>query len=377
MSDRAQAIISIPAIQNNLQRVKALAPDSYTLGMVKGNAYGHGLVAIGRILQTIDGLGVACLDEAIKLREGGVNTPIVLMSGIYSKQDLQLVDLYNLQFVVHESFQLKLLEHQVANRPYKAWLKIDTGMHRLGFEPKQFKSAYEQLSNNKVISQPPTIMTHLANADNIEYKDFTLEQLARFSAAIKGINCATSIANSAGLMAWPETIATWNRPGIMLYGVSPILGRTGRDYQLQPAMTLKSKILAIHHFKKGDAIGYGSTWVCPEDMPVAVVAIGYGDGYPRHAKNGTPVMVGGKICPLVGRVSMDMITIDVRSCPEVKIGDAVTLWGDDLAVETVAKYADTIAYELLCNMSRRVTFVYQEQKQHDEQVHDHEDRSGR
>jgi alanine racemase len=358
VSDRAQAIINTDALQHNLQKVRELAPDSKVLAMVKGNAYGHGLVAIGKILNTIDGLGVACLDEAIKLREGGVHTPIVLMSGVYCLEDLKLVDLYNLQIVVHDPFQITLLESQFIQRPIKTWLKIDTGMHRLGFAPNVFKNAYQKLANNNLVKQPLTVMTHLANADDLNKKDFTLEQFERFKHATQGVQCTKSIANSAGIMSWPETIAQWNRPGIMLYGVSPVINKIGRDFDLLPVMTLKSKVIALHDLRKGDAIGYGSTYICPDDMRIAVVAIGYGDGYPRHAKNGCPVLVRKTRCPLVGRVSMDMITIDVSNCPEVAIGDSVILWGDDLPVEAVAKYADTIAYELLCSVSRRVSFAY-------------------
>lgn len=357
MSDRALAVINKEAIYHNLRIIQNLAPDSHVLAMVKGNAYGHGLVAIGKILEKIDGFGVACLEEAIQLREGGVNTPIVLMSGVYSDKDLKLVDLYNLQIVVHESFQVKMLRDTAINRPIKMWLKIDTGMHRLGFSPQTFGQAYQELANNSHIQQPFTIMTHLANADNLK-NDSTLEQLEVFNHATSFIDGPKSVANSAGLLSWPGAIAKWNRPGIMLYGVSPMMNELGTKYDLRPAMTLKSKIIAIHDLRKDDAVGYGSTWVCPHDMRVAVVAIGYGDGYPRHAQNGCPVLVRNKQCPLVGRVSMDMITIDISECRDAAIGDAVTLWGDGLPVETVAKYADTIAYELLCNVSRRVTFVY-------------------
>lgn len=357
MSDRAQAVISKDAVYHNLRIVKKLAPNSNVLAMVKGNAYGHGLVAIGKILEDIDGLGVACLEEAMLLRQGSVNTPIVLMSGVYSVEDLKLVDLFNLQMVVHDPYQVKLLQNNTLPRPIKTWIKIDTGMHRLGFSPKQFKDAYQQLANNHQIHQPLTIMTHLANADNLQ-KEGTLEQLEVFDRVTSKLQGPKSIANSAGLMSWPKTIAHWNRPGIMLYGISPMLNELGTEYGLRPAMTLKSKVLALHDLQKGDSVGYGSAWTCPQAMRIAVVAIGYGDGYPRHAQNGCPVLIRDKVCPLVGRVSMDMITVDVTHCPDVMIGDPVILWGDGLPVETVAKYADTIAYELLCNVSRRVTYSY-------------------
>lgn len=358
MRDRAQAFIEIAALQHNLSVVRSIAPSSKILAMVKGNAYGHGLVATGKILANVDGLGVACLDEAIKLREGEINTPIVLMSGVFSREDLRLVDLYNLQMVVHDPFQVKLLQSNSINQPLSIWLKMDTGMHRLGFSPSSFKAAYETIVNHVKIKQPINLMTHLASADDI-HCDATLAQLETFSRETHSLNnCSKSIANSAGLMAWPDSVADWNRPGIMLYGISPMLDREGSDYGLQAAMTLKSKIVALHDLRQGDAVGYGGTFICPEEMRVATVAIGYGDGYPRHASGGCPVLIREKYCPLIGRVSMDLITIDVRSCPQAAIGDTVILWGNGLPVETVAKYASTIPYELLCNVARRVAFIY-------------------
>lgn len=358
MSDRVQARIDINALHHNLERVRAFAPGSKVLAMVKGNAYGHGLVSIGKILSQVDGLGVACLEEAIKLREGGVNTAIVLMSGVYSHSDLQLVDLYGLQIVVHDPFQLQLLQSAQLSRPVAVWLKIDTGMHRLGFPPDAFNNAYKTLTSCSNIAKPINILTHLADADDLE-KDSTLHQMDVFNHYTTAISCPKSIANSAGIISWPQTVAQWNRPGIMLYGLSPMRNKIGDDHGLKAVMTLRSKIIALHDLHKGDAVGYGGTWICPEDMRVGVVAIGYGDGYPRHAKSGCPTLVKGKICPLVGRVSMDLISIDLRNCPQAVIGDIVLLWGNGLPAEIVARYSDTIAYELLCNVARRVRFAYE------------------
>lgn len=357
MSERAQAIISIEALHHNFDQIKNYAPRSHVLAMIKSNAYGHGSMAIAKALNHVNGLGVACIKEAIILREGGITTAIVLMSGIYSHADLDLAIKYNLQMVVHDPFQVKLLESARIQKHIAVWVKVDTGMHRLGFPLEKFKTVYELLANHNNIIRPIPILTHLADADDLE-KPMTLEQVEKFQAITKDMLVPKSIANSAGIIAWPDTISDWVRPGIMLYGISPILNKTGKDHNLRPVMTLKSKIIALHDYKRHDPIGYGGIWKCPEDMRIGVAAIGYGDGYPRHAQNGTPVLVNGKSCSLVGRVSMDMITIDLRNCKEARVGDDVILWGNGLPAEVVAKCADTIAYEILCNVSQRVDFVY-------------------
>jgi alanine racemase len=359
MSTRTQAYVNISALLHNVQQVRKRAPQSKLLAMVKANAYGHGLVAIGKLLnQVVDAFGVACLSEAIRLREEGVRTPIVVMSGIFTKSDVEQVTAYDLQIVVHDSFQVALLQTARIKAPISVWLKMDTGMHRLGFPPETFLQVYALLEKNPLISKPMVVITHLAMADELQ-KMTTYEQLSQFHRCTTELNCLKSAANSAGILAWPDAVLHWNRPGIMLYGVSPMVDKTGEAHDLQPVMTLKSKIIAVHSLRKGDLIGYGGQGCCPEDMPVGVVAIGYGDGYPRHAKNGTPVLINGILCPLIGRVSMDLITVDLRLCPQAKVGHEVTLWGKGLPVEQVASWADTIAYQLLCNVSERVVFLYQ------------------
>jgi alanine racemase len=357
VSERTIAFIDSDALHNNLAVIKRIAPSSRVLAMVKANAYGHGLIPIGNILKNVDGFGVACLDEAIKLRESGISQPIVIMSGSFTKKDLILVQNFDLQIVVYNWIQIKLLESTTLNRPLFVWLMLDTGMHRLGFPPEECLKAYYYLANSPKINKPIVLMTHLANADN-RLNPMTTDQIDSFLQFSDSLPCLKSIANSAGILAWPSAIADWNRPGIMLYGISPLIGNSGNDHGLIPVMTLMSKIIAIHELRQGDAIGYGSTWVCPENMRVGVVAIGYGDGYPRHARNGTPTLIKNSICPLVGRVSMDLITVDLRSCKEAEVGDDVILWGNGLPAEIVANYADTIAYELICHVTQRVVFVY-------------------
>ncbi|MBA2654601.1 MAG: alanine racemase [Gammaproteobacteria bacterium] len=355
MSDRTKACIDISALHHNYSIAKKYAPNSNILAMVKSNAYGHGIISIGKILTQADGFGVACFDEAIKLREAGVMTPIVIMSGAFHADDLVLAERFDLQLVVHDISQIKLLRSSKVTTPLSVWLKIDTGMHRLGFAPEQFKEVYELLANCQKVKQPIVVMTHLADGDDLQ-KSTTQQQLDKFAYYLKHLAVLKSVANSAGILAWPEAIAEWNRPGIMLYGISPMIGKIGADHDLKPVMTLKSKIVAIHDFLKGDAIGYGGRWTCPDDMRVGIVAIGYGDGYPRHAKNGTPVLIKQKMCSLIGTVSMDLIAVDLRPLSEVALGEEVILWGKGLPAEIVAKYADTIAYELICQVSQRVVF---------------------
>ncbi len=355
MKERARALIDTKATLNNLARVRTFAPYSKILAMVKSNAYGHGLITMAKILSGADGFGVACLNEGIELRESGLTHTIVLLPGVFSLQSLKLAKQYALDIVIHDFYQIKLL--QSCDLPMSIWLKLDTGMHRLGFSPKKFMQAYEELANCRNVKKPIHLMTHLACADNLE-KDTTLNQIELFEATIGLLDCPTSIANSAGIISWPQAITKWNRPGIMLYGISPMLGKIGQNHGLQPVMTLTSRIIAMHDLDKGEAIGYGGTWICPYSMRIAVVAIGYGDGYPRHAENGTPILIRNKLCSLVGRVSMDLITVDVSQCKEASIGDEVILWGNGLPAEIVAKYANTIAYELVCNVNKRVEFIY-------------------
>jgi alanine racemase len=266
-----------------------------------------------------------------------------------------LIAQHQLSMVMHHKSQLWDIEHARGVSPIDVWLKIDTGMHRLGFPPDQ---ADEVLSRLKVCLSVGQVrlMTHLANADN-KFDSTTAQQVERFSKAVGVHRLERSVANSAGIMSWPSTHMDWVRPGIMLYGGSPVTGVPASDLGLQPVMTLASEIIAVNERRAGETIGYGGDWTCPQDMPVGVVAIGYGDGYPRHAPAGTPVLVNGVKVPLIGRVSMDMIIVDLRNYPEAKIGDPVILWGHGLPVDEIAELAGTISYELLCHVAARVPRV--------------------
>ena len=358
MTRAAQAQINLHALRHNLQRVREAAPQSRVMAMVKANAYGHGMVRVARALVDAgaNALGVASVDEAIMLRDAGITAPITLLEGFFAPAELMLIQQHNFDVVIHHPAQLAILEATVLATPVTVWLKVDSGMHRLGFAAEQVFQVWQRLAACRSVRGHVRLMTHLASADDLASPQ-TLQQLACFNAATAEINAGRSIANSAAILGWPQTHDEWVRPGIMLYGASPFINDTAIAHDLKPVMTLTSELIAINHYKKGDAIGYAASWVCPHDMPVGVVAMGYGDGYPRHAVSGTPVLVNGKRVPLIGRVSMDMLSVDLSSQPQAHIGDAVTLWGEGLPVEEVARRASTISYQLLCGVTRRVRFV--------------------
>lgn len=354
----ATSLINRQALLTNYQTIKKLSPNSKVLAVLKANAYGHGLALIAKTLTAselpADAFGVARLDEALQLRAAGVVQPIVLLEGFFDNQDIEILAVNNLQTVVHNEQQLDGLLTAKLDKPLKVWLKIDTGMHRLGVMPEQFFDFYQQLLDCPNVQDDIVVMSHLACADDV-FNDFTHQQLHGFNQLTSNLKAAKSIANSAGICAWPQSHLDWVRPGVMLYGISPMLEQSAEDLHLLPVMTLQSSLISIRAIKKGEPVGYGGAWVSDKDTTIGVIAIGYGDGYPRHAKNGTPVLLNGRKVPLVGRVSMDMITVDLGVAPQQdKIGDIATLWGDGLPVEEVAKCADTISYELLCNITRRV-----------------------
>jgi alanine racemase len=357
MSRAAQAIINLSALTHNLRQAKAAAPPAKTLAVIKANGYGHGIVRVAKALDSeADRFAVASVEEAMELREAGIKKPIVLLEGFFDAGELPLILQHSLEIVVHHQIQLDILnKHKAANAKLNVWLKIDTGMHRLGFATENVKTVWQELNANELIDSI-TLMTHLANADDRQ-DSYTDIQLERFTQCTQDLPGPRSVANSAGILGWPATHSDINRPGILLYGSNPFTTGTGADVGLKPVMTLQTELIAIHRFKKGEPIGYGGTWKCPQDMPVGVAAIGYGDGYPRHAGSGTPVLVNGQRAQLAGRVSMDMIGIDLRNTPNAQVGDPVILWGEGLPIDEIAHHASTISYELLCGVTQRVKFV--------------------
>lgn len=356
MTRPARACINLPALQHNFQRVRQAAPHSRIMAIIKANAYGHGLVRAAQAMSDADAFGVASPEEGVALRETGFDRRIVLLEGIFTAEDIALVGGYRLDVVVHHVSQLDMLEHSHPARPIDVWLKLDTGMNRLGFEPEAVAHITARLAG---LDQVSTVryMTHFACADDAE-NNKTAIQLERFTSVLSSSAGERSLANSAAVLAWPDTHADWVRPGIMLYGASPLVGKRADELDLRPVMTLKTQLIAINACQAGDTVGYGGDWRCPEAMSVGVAAIGYGDGYPRHAASGTPLLVNGRRATLIGRVSMDMICIDLRGHEKAAVGDEVILWGDGLPVEDIAACADTISYELLCGVNHRVAHEY-------------------
>lgn len=366
----ATAIIDSQALMNNFQQIKRLAPHSKIVAVLKANGYGHGLARIAKLLVqkqiAVDALGVARIDEALALRAAGIVQPIVLLEGVFSAEDLAIVAVNDLQVVVHNHQQLTAILHanpqQLLEKKLKVWLKIDTGMHRLGIAPQEFSRFYQQLKQSNNVAEPIVLMSHLACADD-QQNNSTSTQLALFAEITSAINEPKSCANSAGICIWPQSHYHWVRPGLMLYGVSPLAFKTADfshfkpQLNLAPVMTLQASVIAIQKIKAGDFVGYGNNWQSSQDTHIGVIAIGYGDGYPRHAENGTPVLLNNRIVPLVGRVSMDMITVDLGNNNQDKLGDIATLWGNGLPVEVIANHASTIPYELLCNIKPRVRFI--------------------
>lgn len=347
-----QVSIDLAALRHNLAMVRRAAPNTHVMAAIKANAYGHGLERVAQALSDADGFGVACIEEALELREAWIRQPITLLEGIFQCNELALVETHGLDLVIHHRWQLECIMRYPFTRPVRFWLKIDTGMHRLGVPPEQTQAIWHELSAHPML-RPLGQMTHLACADDI-HSSMTERQLALFRESTQGMGGQKSIANSAGILAWPSSHVDWVRPGIMLYGVSPMIGGRAAEHGLKPVMTMRSQLIAVNRVEAGETIGYGASWRTPEPMPVGVVAVGYGDGYPRHAPSGTPVLLNGHIVPMIGRVSMDMICVDLRSQPSARVGDPVELWGEGLPVEIIAEHAETIAYELLCGVTRRV-----------------------
>ena len=355
-----RALVDTAALRHNLGTVRAYAPGAKVMAVVKANAYGHGLVSTALALADADSFAVARLEEGIALRSAGIRAPIVLLEGVFSAEQLSEAAHHNFELVVHDPLQLKLLEaHRGAER-LSLWIKVDTGMNRLGFTPEAFRPALERLRALTVPALELRVMTHLARADELK-QPMTGVQLTRFQKALNESNVATgpqrlvtSIGNSAAILGWPNAQGDWVRPGLALYGVSPFGDETAYTHGLKPVMTLETTVLTVREVKRGETVGYAGAWRAERDSTIAILAAGYGDGLPRHLTNGTPVLIGGARYELVGRVSMDMIAVDVTGAPKVITGNKAIIWGEGLPVEEIAVHAGTIPYELLCGVSQRV-----------------------
>lgn len=349
-----RAVVDAAALRHNLRQVRKAAPDSRVMAVIKANAYGHGLVPAAKALAEADGFAVARLEEGLALRAAGLPNRILLLEGVFSREQLAMAANERFELMVHSFEQLELLESALDGaHPVTAWIKVDSGMNRLGFRLDEFAAAYARLRRIPHVHTEPTLATHLASADD-RRDPTTRRQLEAFDQATAGLPGARSIANSAGVLAWPAARADWVRPGLMLYGVSPFTSRIGADLGLRAAMTLRTEVIAVKKVNSGESVGYGGAWTAQRDTRMAVIAAGYGDGYPRSTASGAPLLVAGGRAPLIGRVSMDMITADVTDLPRVVVGDPVVLWGGDVPVEEVAAHAGAIPWDLLCGVRQRV-----------------------
>jgi len=346
--------IDTGALRHNLEVIRRLAPKSRVMAVIKANAYGHGLIAAARALGAADAFGVARIEEGLALREAGIKTPILLLEGVFDAEQLKAAAAADFELVVHTPEQIELLQAAPGGNRFKVWLKLDSGMNRLGFKNEAFRSAHAALSNCSTLKAPINLITHLASADRPELPT-TAEQLMVFAAATRSLPGERSVESSAALLGFPDAQADWVRPGLLLYGASPFRGSTGADHGLRPVMTLRSRIIAVKDLVVGEQVGYAGDWTATRATRLAIAAVGYGDGYPRSASSGTPVLVNGEHAALAGRVSMDMIAIDVTDVKRApKAGDPVVLWGEGLPVEEVAVWAETAPYALLCGINQRV-----------------------
>jgi alanine racemase len=352
-----QARLDLAALRHNLQLARSLAPKSRCVAVVKANAYGHGAVTIAKALDAqTDTLAVACIEEALELRESGVTSPILLLEGTFQAEELTLASELDFWVTIDNDIQLAWLEQARLTKPVSCWLKIDTGMHRLGIEPARTGEFLQRIQAAAGSCDSVVLTTHFASADELDSGQ-TEAQIAAFETATAGIPMPRSASNSAGVLAFPAAHYDWIRPGYMLYGNTPFAHSQHNADQLQPVMELVSGVISVRDVAPGESVGYAASWTAQRHSRIATVSIGYGDGYPRLAANGTPVLINGQRAPLAGRVSMDMITVDVTDLPPVQVGDEVMLWGKALAVAEVAAHANTIGYELTTRMPARTPRV--------------------
>ncbi len=347
------ATIDLSALRHNLAVVRRHAPLSRVFAVIKANAYGHGLARAARAFAAAEGYALLELEAAVELREAGYRQRVLLLEGFFEARELPVFTQHRIAAVVHSRDQLRMLQQLPADAGLDVFIKINTGMNRLGFSPAEFSDALRALKSNPGVARI-TLMTHFANADEPRGVDSQMEVFDRLA---NGEELPRSLANSAAIFRYPDTHCDWVRPGIMLYGCSPFAEQTGTEIGLKPAMTLESQIIAIRELKRGDAVGYGGLFTAEHDTRVGVVACGYADGYPRHAPTGTPVMVEGRMTRTLGRVSMDMLCADLSDIPEARTGSRVVLWGEGVPVEHVAAAAGTVGYELLCALAPRVQIV--------------------
>jgi alanine racemase len=358
MARQTQAVINLQYLKDNYRLAKGFSQTAFAV--IKADAYGHGLLPVAHALIDADGLAVACMDEALQLRHDGIKNPILVLEGAFDKAEWEAAVEHDIEMVVHHQNQLDILLTEPDFLRIKLWLKINTGMNRLGFRLEESTSIFDQCRHAGLNIK--VLMTHFACADDLD-KDKTMSQfqaLADILQQQKGFwpDLIVSSNNSAAIIAWPNACDNISRPGIMLYGSSPLIGEASLTRHLKAVMTLKSNIISSHTVNAGESIGYGDSWIAERTTRVGIVAIGYGDGYPRSAPSGTPVWCHGKRLPTLGRVSMDMLCIDISEDSNIDVGSEVELWGEHINANEVAKLCHTISYELFCQLTPRVKRVY-------------------
>ena len=353
MSRPIQAHVNLSALENNLQVARRAAPDARIMAVIKADGYGHGMLRVAEALSASDGFALLDIQDAIRLREAGFRQPILMLEGFFGVEELAPIAEHDLACVIHSQWQLALLDAYPKNGQLDVWLKVNTGMNRLGFAPQQVAQAQEHLRRHRAVCSI-TLMTHFANADEARG---VAGALALFNEIAAPCRVPRSLANSAALLRYPETQCDWVRPGIMLYGASPFAETSAQQLGLKPVMTLSSLIIAVQELRAGDEVGYGALFRAEHAMRIGIVACGYADGYPRHAPNGTPILVDGQRAQTLGRVSMDMLYVDLSKLPQAGVGSRVVLWGDGMPIEEVARAAGTVSYELMCALTGRVPVV--------------------
>lgn len=358
MTRPARAIIDLDALKQNYQLAASTAPTSKTMAIIKANAYGHGMVEIAKALHELTpAFGVATIDEAIQLRKAGIEKPILSLQGAFSEQEIKAAVKHFLWLTIENNKQVQELINCDIGTPLSIWLKVDTGMHRLGISPNEAIDVYKKLRSSSNVNNDIVVSTHFACADELN-NNFTEQQIKALTELNTILNAPISFANSPGILGWENSHADWNRAGFMLYGNSPFKESHPIADRLTPVMTMLSSIISIKNIKKGDGVGYGHIWKAGRDSTIATVTVGYGDGYPRQAASGTPVYVNNQRASLVGRVSMDMLTIDITGLENIKIGDEVELWGKNISVNEVATYSNTSGYEVLTRRTTRIPNTY-------------------
>ncbi|MEF9896924.1 MAG: alanine racemase [Pseudomonas sp.] len=346
----ARALIDLQALRHNYQLARELS-GAKALAVIKADAYGHGAVRCALALeQQADGFAVACIEEALELRAAGIKAPVLLLEGFFEASELELIVQHDLWCVVHSLWQLEAIEKVRLSTPITVWLKLDSGMHRVGLHPKDYQAAYQRLLASGKVTRV-VLMSHFARADELD-SAASNDQVAVFQAARQGLSAEVSLRNSPAVLGWPAIPSDWVRPGIMLYGATPFEVPQAEAARLQPVMTLQSRVISVRELPAGEPVGYGAKFISPRPTRVGVVAMGYADGYPRQAPTGTPVLVAGKRSQLIGRVSMDMLCIDLTDVPEAGVGSPVELWGKNVLASDLAQQAGMIPYQIFCNLKR-------------------------